>query len=215
MGIFSSIKARTKPSILFYVILILTTVLTIAIVVAVLLNGDEKKDYPTYEEILEKLEKTVTRLKPHIHIKTEIIGKSVENRNITLLKMFPKSEKSTNTTDQCSHPLVWVVCGVHAREWTSPLTCLSFIKRIGDIFTHSSPSSDAILGTLQYNILVLANPDGYHYSMSAESHRLRKNRQKSTIMVMTAMGSFVPSMPPLAPSHMGASHHFLSQRPGL
>ena len=179
--IFSSIKAKIKPRILFYVMLILTTILAIAIVVAVLLMDDEKKDYPTYEEILEKLEQTVTRLKSHIHIKTEIIGKSVENRNITLLKMFPKSEYPPNTTDQCSHPLVWVVCGVHAREWTSPLTCLSFIKRIGDIFTSSSPSSDAILGTLQYNILVLANPDGYHYSMSAESHRLaRKNRQKSS-----------------------------------
>jgi len=173
---FSSRKTRTK--ILLTVVLILVMVLTIVIPMTVILVKEERLEYPTYEEILEELEESVKRLSPHISIETEVIGLSVEKRNLTVLKM---SARNVTTRGVCEQPLVWVVCGVHAREWTSPLTCQHFIQRLGDILTSPSHTASDILTLLQYRILVLANPDGYVYSMSAESRRLtRKNRQKSS-----------------------------------
>jgi len=186
----TSIATGTKILLSLLLVLIL---LIIMLVVVMRVIGEAEEKYPTYQEILEQLEKEVERLEPYIDIKTQIIGKSVENRNITLIKMFPKSDNTLNTTGRhCNHPLVWIVCGVHAREWTSPLTCLSFINRIGDIMVNNSSSvhsSDAFLRIFQYNILVLANPDGYHYSMSEESLRLtRKNRKNSSCPDSTLQG---------------------------
>ena len=77
-------------------------------------------------------------------------------------------------------PLVWVVCGIHAREWTSPLACLQIIKNLRSIFLlDQDTAEDDFLMRFRYNFIVMANPDGYIYSMSDPSRRMtRKNRAK-------------------------------------
>ena len=94
------------------------------------------------------------------------IGHSVELRPIKLLRISPgRSERRSEA------PLVWVVCGVHAREWTSPLACLQIIKHIRDLLLCRAVTSE------DDNFVVITNPDGYIYSMSDPSRRLtRKNR---------------------------------------
>lgn len=174
---FDSKKARK-----IFLTVMLVILLTIVIMLVVLLMQSPKQGYPTYNQIIQKLSQAVTMLSPYIHIRTQLIGQSVEKRNIILLKMSPKALNSSLAGEDCHHPLVWVVCGVHAREWTSPLTCLSFIEKLGDIFVNTaSEDGDDILRSLQFNILVVANPDGYQYSMSLPTRRLtRKNRRKSS-----------------------------------
>lgn len=110
------------------------------------------------------------------------VGMSVENNPIKLLRispLLPGSESDLNNSCRSS-PLVWVVCGVHAREWTSPLACLEIIKNIRDIFLSQYGShEDDVLKKFRYNFIVVGNPDGYIYSMSDVSRRMtRKNRAK-------------------------------------
>jgi hypothetical protein len=174
---------KTKKKLFLMLMLIILIFLTLVIVVvALLMKTSPKPDYPTYDQIIQKLNQTVTKMSQHINIRTQLIGQSVEKRDILLLKLSPGTLNSSLAAEPCLHPLVWVVCGVHAREWTSPLICLSFIDKLGDIFVnHTSDEDEDILRTFQFNILVLANPDGYHYSMSLPTRRLaRKNRRKSS-----------------------------------
>lgn len=47
------------------------------------------------------------------------IGKSTEGRE---LKAFHINKRRRGNDDP--KPLVWIDCGIHAREWISPATCL-------------------------------------------------------------------------------------------
>merc|ERR1711936_1444239 len=118
-----------------------------------------------------------------VHSSIETVGMSVEDNPIKLLRISPlrvPGAESKLNNSCASNPLVWVVCGVHAREWTSPLACLEILKNIRDIFLSQYEShEDDVLKKFRYNFIVMGNPDGYIYSMSDESRRMtRKNRAK-------------------------------------
>ena len=69
---------------------------------------------------------------------------------------------------------------MHAREWTSPLVCLNIIRNLRRILlSDQGTGEDDFLRRFRYNFIVMANPDGYIYSMSDPSRRMtRKNRAK-------------------------------------
>ena len=75
------------------------------------------------------------------------IGKSYESREIQLVIL----SKSNLTTRK---PIIFLECGVHAREWISPATCLYIIN---DILTKNS----RLLDIFDFHIVPLVNPDGY------------------------------------------------------
>uniref|UniRef100_T1K979 Peptidase M14 domain-containing protein n=1 Tax=Tetranychus urticae TaxID=32264 RepID=T1K979_TETUR len=68
---------------------------------------------------------------------------------------------------------VVIECGLHAREWASPASCLYLIHFLA---TTNSP----IFKRYQFHIIPIANPDGYAYTWSrVRGARLwRKNRSK-------------------------------------
>ena len=140
------------------------------------LHSPDMGSYPDNEEILNSLQQISSSLSGVVNSSLLTIGHSVEGHPIKLLRI--SSESSGPRA-----PLVWVVCGMHAREWTSPLACLHIVKNIRDIKLSRSPHSEnLILNKFRYNFLVMGNPDGYIYSMgnmSDLSRRMtRKNRAK-------------------------------------
>uniref|UniRef100_A0A0K2U9N3 Carboxypeptidase A2 (Pancreatic) [Rattus norvegicus] n=1 Tax=Lepeophtheirus salmonis TaxID=72036 RepID=A0A0K2U9N3_LEPSM len=97
-----------------------------------------------------------------------IIGKTVEGRPLRVIKLSNKREVK-------ERKIVWVDCGIHAREWISPAFCLYTLDRIVTV-------SPELMNNFDFYILPVFNPDGYVYSW--ENSRLwRKNRnpQKNTV----------------------------------
>ena len=72
-------------------------------------------------------------------------------------------------------PVIWLDCGIHAREWVSPPACLHAIDKLIENSNSVDPREN-LLAVYDFYILPVANPDGYVYSW--ESDRMwRKNRR--------------------------------------
>ena len=69
-------------------------------------------------------------------------------------------------------------CGIHAREWISPLACLYIIRKL--LYKRSGT---AILNDgWEFTIVPLANPDGYEHTWAKPENRMwRKNRRINKI----------------------------------
>ena len=100
--------------------------------------------------------------------KTET-GRSLEGRPIHRVSVSGNQREGAN---------VWLVCGLHAREWASPLACLHIIKALVEI-RWSWPSQPE-LQKINFQIVPLANPDSYVFSMDQLKYRQkRKNMADS------------------------------------
>ena len=183
--VFQTRRKKTRRKICLF-ILLSSLVLTSLILTGVGLfyhNQPPNVEYPGNEEILQIMESITSSLSGAANSSIVTVGMSVENNPIKLLRISPLGAGSeSELNNSCaSSPLVWVVCGVHAREWTSPLACLEIIKNIRDIFLSQYGShEDDVLKKFRYNFIVVGNPDGYIYSMSDVSRRMtRKNRAKT------------------------------------
>jgi hypothetical protein len=97
---------------------------------------------------------------------TYVAGKTHESRDLKVIVLKTATSKRS----------VWIDCGIHAREWISPATCIWMI----DSFVSDYRSGDAeivdLLNHYEIHILPSMNPDGYEYSQT--SYRFwRKNRK--------------------------------------
>ncbi|NXJ03035.1 CBPO Carboxypeptidase, partial [Psophia crepitans] len=94
------------------------------------------------------------------------LGKTIENRTMYYLQISQPSNKTKK--------IIWMDCGIHAREWISPAFCQWFVKEILQNYK-SDPKISRFLQNLDLYILPVLNIDGYIYSW--EKDRLwRKNR---------------------------------------
>ncbi|XP_010711788.1 carboxypeptidase O [Meleagris gallopavo] len=94
------------------------------------------------------------------------LGETVENRTIYYLQISQPSDRTKK--------IIWMDCGIHAREWISPAFCQWFVKEILQNY-ESDPKIKKFLQNLDLYILPVLNIDGYIYSW--ETARLwRKNR---------------------------------------
>ncbi|XP_054685369.1 carboxypeptidase O isoform X1 [Grus americana] len=94
------------------------------------------------------------------------LGKTIENRTMYYLQISQPSDKTKK--------IIWMDCGIHAREWISPAFCQWFVKEILQNYK-SDPKISRFLQNLDLYILPVLNIDGYIYSW--EKDRLwRKNR---------------------------------------
>ncbi|NXO51860.1 CBPO Carboxypeptidase, partial [Aramus guarauna] len=94
------------------------------------------------------------------------LGKTIENRTMYYLQISQPSDKTKK--------IIWMDCGIHAREWISPAFCQWFVKEILHNYK-SDPKISRFLQNLDLYILPVLNIDGYIYSW--EKDRLwRKNR---------------------------------------
>uniref|UniRef100_A0A8B9RZT2 Carboxypeptidase O n=1 Tax=Accipiter nisus TaxID=211598 RepID=A0A8B9RZT2_9AVES len=93
------------------------------------------------------------------------LGKTIENRTMYYLQISQPSDKTKK--------IIWMDCGIHAREWISPAFCQWFVKEI--LQNYKSDPISRFLKNLDLYILPVLNIDGYIYSW--EKDRLwRKNR---------------------------------------
>ncbi|NWH72903.1 CBPO Carboxypeptidase, partial [Piaya cayana] len=94
------------------------------------------------------------------------LGRTFENRPMYYLRIRQPSDKTKK--------IIWMDCGIHAREWISPAFCQWFVKEILQNY-ESDPKIRKFLQNLDLYILPVLNIDGYIYSW--EKERLwRKNR---------------------------------------
>merc|ERR1719228_1582904 len=95
------------------------------------------------------------------------LGTTYEGRKIEALVI---REDASSTK-----PVIWIDCGIHAREWVSPPACLHAIDQLIENSNSVDPR-DNLLAMYDFFILPVANPDGYVHSW--ESNRMwRKNRR--------------------------------------
>ena len=57
-------------------------------------------------------------------------------------------------------------CGIHAREWVSPATCVYTINQLISDFRSNDTKTLAIFAKYEIHIMPLFNPDGYEYSIT-------------------------------------------------
>ncbi|KAM6945388.1 carboxypeptidase O [Aplochiton taeniatus] len=99
-------------------------------------------------------------------------GATYEDRAIRLLKI------GLNSTEK--KKAIWMDCGIHAREWISPVFCQYFVKQILDLY-QTDPRVKEMMTNLDFYITPVLNVDGYAYSWKDNTTRLwRKSRTPGT-----------------------------------
>lgn len=100
-------------------------------------------------------------------LKLSSIGKTFEGRNITTVSLTFSSHSSVG-----SKPKVLFECGIHAREWVSPASCLWIVNYL-------VTKRPAITKNFDFIFIPVLNADGYAYTWSTERF-WRKNRQSQS-----------------------------------
>jgi len=96
-------------------------------------------------------------------VSTEVIGQSYEGRDQRIIKVCRGG---------CGNkPAMWYDGGIHAREWVSPATATFMAK---ELIENDSAHPD-LTTDLDWYILPVLNPDGYHYTQHGD-RMWRKNR---------------------------------------
>ena len=86
------------------------------------------------------------------YIRTEVIGKSYEGRDMRVLKVCRVA---------CGYrPAVWVDGGIHAREFISPAVVTWMIREI----VENDADHPDMTERVDWHILVCHNPDGYAFA---------------------------------------------------
>eukprot|EP00794_Sanderia_malayensis_P000621 gene621-1286_t len=99
------------------------------------------------------------------------MGKSFENRNMYALKIQSQKGATNKKT-------VFMNCGIHAREWISPATCMYMIKQFVEKYSQGNAEIRALVQKYDWVILPVFNVDGYVYTHTGQ--RLwRKTRSGS------------------------------------
>uniref|UniRef100_A0A452HMA2 Peptidase M14 domain-containing protein n=1 Tax=Gopherus agassizii TaxID=38772 RepID=A0A452HMA2_9SAUR len=102
------------------------------------------------------------------------LGMTYESRPMYYLKVSQPSNKAKK--------IIWMDCGIHAREWISPAFCQSFMKEN----YKTDPKIKSFLQNLDIYILPVRNIDGYIYSWTTE--RLWK-KSRSALVNGTCFGT--------------------------
>jgi len=128
-------------------------------------GGFDYAKYNRLSEINTEVDKLV-RSRPSIAQKFSV-GNSYEGRPMYAVKLSSGAGKKT----------LFMNCGIHAREWITPATCMYMLKQI--ITKYGSDSSiNAMLNKLDVVIMPVLNVDGYEYTW-AGNRMWRKTRSRN------------------------------------
>lgn len=98
-------------------------------------------------------------------VRKEVIGKSIEMRDIIGIRVSKNSEFGRN-------PIIFIDAGTHSREWAGIQSSLYFLHQL----VENSTVSDELLDKVDYVFVPVVNPDGYVYTWE-EDRLWRKNRR--------------------------------------
>ncbi|MFX0061306.1 MAG: M14 family zinc carboxypeptidase [Candidatus Hermodarchaeota archaeon] len=124
-------------------------------------------DYHTYEEAIAEINQIVANYPTITH--KEIIGQSVEGRDLVVLKI------SDNPEVDEEEPEVFYMAQLHAREAISAEIALGIINYLVENYGTDSEVTE-IVDTRELWILPVANPDGSMYVANTDGS-WRKNRR--------------------------------------
>lgn len=116
--------------------------------------------YAEMEAYLHKLVKSYPKI-----LKLDVIGHSIEKRNIYGVRISRNQEFGTN-------PIIFVDAGTHAREWVGHASAFYLIHQL----VENSEVSNELTKSLDWVIVPVVNPDGYVYTWE-EDRLWRKNRR--------------------------------------
>ncbi|GAA6231338.1 carboxypeptidase O-like [Lates japonicus] len=135
------------------------------------LQSTWRYDYTKYhpmDEIYRWME-DVERGNPEL-VSSAVYGHTYEGRNITLLKLGLENSEGREKK------VIWVDCGIHAREWIAPAFCQWFVKQIVHTYK-SNKKLEQMLQNLDIYVTPVINVDGYIFTWANDSTRLwRKSR---------------------------------------
>jgi len=127
------------------------------------IEGKVVNTYPRYADLVAWIN-SVAAANSYASIYSA--GKSNQGRDLPVLKI-----RIGNPTRR-----IWFDCGIHAREWISPATCVSLIDKFTTDYNNGVAEVVSLLNTFELHFLPLLNPDGYEYSQVTDRY-WRKNRK--------------------------------------
>nr|XP_027797860.1 carboxypeptidase O [Marmota flaviventris] len=96
----------------------------------------------------------------HAEVVTQhLLGMTFENRPMYYLKISQPSDNPKK--------IIWMDCGIHAREWIAPAFCQWFVKEILQNYK-DNPRINRFLRNLDFYVLPVLNIDGYIYSWTTD-----------------------------------------------
>jgi len=95
---------------------------------------------------------------------TYVTGKTYQNRDMKIIKIGTATSRRK----------IWIDCGIHAREWVSPATCVYIVDKLINEYKLGDPITSRLLHHFEFHVMPVHNPDGYEYSFTARMWR--KNR---------------------------------------
>ena len=137
------------------------------------IQGGINGQFHSYQEVERELEELVQTY-PQI-ARLEIIGKSLENRNIYALKISDNVSSEESVSD--SEPEVIFLGCHHAREWISVEVPLLLGKFLVQNYSNDS-RVQTLVDSSETWIIPLVNPDGLEYSIYFYRY-WRKNRRNN------------------------------------
>jgi len=126
--------------------------------------GFQYSRYHPLDEIVQELRDLAHTHSGMAHLFS--VGKSYEGRHQHAIKL--KGQSSPNK------PVFFMNCGIHAREWVSPATCMYMIKQIVSKYGRDSNVTE-MLNKMDFVIMPVLNVDGYAYtwqSVCIHCHKL-------------------------------------------
>ncbi|XP_031137675.1 carboxypeptidase O-like isoform X2 [Sander lucioperca] len=131
-------------------------------------QGYDYSKYHSMDEIYRWME-DVKQGNPEL-VSSAVYGHTYEERNITLLKLGLENPEGREKK------VIWVDCGIHAREWIAPAFCQWFVKEIVNSYK-TNKKLEQMLQNLDIYVTPVINVDGYIFTWANDSTRLwRKSR---------------------------------------
>nr|XP_033799995.1 carboxypeptidase O [Geotrypetes seraphini] len=117
-------------------------------------------NYMVYHQMGEIYEWMTLIQKEYNNLVTKhYLGSTYELRKIFYLKIGEPSDRPKK--------IIWMDCGIHAREWITPAYCQWFVKEILQNY-NSDQSIKKILQNMDFYIVPVLNIDGYIYSWTTD-----------------------------------------------
>jgi hypothetical protein len=142
--------------------------------------GQTKADivgtYASYNDMVAFLQEKATADPTHIQV--QAIGNTYEGRPLQVISIQFNPLSTRN---------IWIDCGIHAREWITPATCIYLVDKLIQDYNNNDATIRDLLNYWTVYVAPSLNPDGYAFSQTSGNRLWRKNR--SRIPTSTCIGT--------------------------
>lgn len=119
-------------------------------------------DYSKYNRLADINAELTNIANTHSSFVTKfVIGTSFQSRKMYAMKIQSQKGSSNKKT-------IFMDCGIHAREWISPATCMYMLKQLVDKYSSKDPEVTALVQKYDWIILPVFNVDGFEYTHTGE-----------------------------------------------